>query len=285
MDEIATKWNRDTPWRQGHVLSREVVQSLDLVDPTKLESTCVVVISHDCDLANDNLQNEPNIEVIIGCYPEKENGNYFWAKAPRTLHLPTLRQNVPTLIELNATAKQFIPKEVIAAFEPDAVHSLPGTSLSILRSWLASRYNREAFSNDFVDRLSDSKTKSGLAKLIEPVGQLLSKVYFDVDAGEEIDRSDGSAYVLKIVLVYPPGDDPEKIADEIEELEEAIEALFSKRHFDKATDTWKGIVLKQCMSISEDDLPVSKVRQLVEWRLEYMTHKEDILVAASDGEP
>mgnify|MGYP000860948698 CR=1 FL=1 len=35
------------------------------------------------------------------------------------------------------------------------------------------------------------------------------------------------------------------------------------------------IVLKGCMSISEDDLPVSKARLLMQWRLEYMTLKSD----------
>jgi hypothetical protein len=49
----------------------------------------------------------------------------------------------------------------------------------------------------FVNRLS--KSKESLAKLIEPVGSLLSAVYFDVDGGKEIDHSDG-AYDLKIVL-------------------------------------------------------------------------------------
>lgn len=113
-------WTRDTPWRQGHVLSAEAVQTLGLVHPDALDATCVVVISHDCDLANDDLQIEPNVEIIIGCHPTKENGNYFWAKAPRTLHLEVLRGGVPAFVELIATAKHFIPKQALAAFTPDA---------------------------------------------------------------------------------------------------------------------------------------------------------------------
>ena len=120
-----------------------------------------------------------------------------------------------------------------------------------------------------------SKVDKGLAKLIEPIGNLLSAVYFDVDGGKEIDHSDGSAYDLKIVLAYPPGDDPEQTADEVEKLETSIEDLFSKKHFDQATGKWNGIALKACMSISEDDLRVSKARRLTQWRLEYMTLKAD----------
>jgi hypothetical protein len=168
-----------------------------------------------------------------------------------------------------------IAKPALAAFSPDAAYSLPGKSLSALRSWLGVRYNRAAFPDPFVDRLSQSKADKRLAKIIEPDGNLLSAVYFDVDGGKEIDHSDGSPYELKIVLAYPPGDDPEQAADDVEKLETAISDLFEEKHFDKASDNWIGIALRQCMSISEDDLPVSRARLLTQWRLEYMTLKAD----------
>jgi hypothetical protein len=275
MNDMTAIWNRDTPWRQGHVLPPEAIQALGLSHPNVPDSTCVVVISHDCDLANDDLQSEPSVEIIVGCYLKKGDGNYFWAKAPRILHLEALHDGVPAVVELIATSKHFIPKQVLAAFTPDTTHSFSGKSLSTLRSWLAVRYNRAAFPDPFVRRLSQFKVDKGLAKLIAPIGKNLSAVYFDVDAGEEIDHSDGSPYDLKIVLVYPPGEDPEQTADEVEKLEASIEALFSKKHFDSTNGVWKGIAMKTCMSISEDDLTVSKTRLLTEWRLEYMTLKAD----------
>jgi hypothetical protein len=61
----------------------------------------------------------------------------------------------------------------------------------------------------------------------------------------------------------------------VEKLEADIEDLFSKKHFDQATGKWNGVALKQCMSISEDDLRVSRARLLTQWRLEYMTLKAD----------
>jgi hypothetical protein len=275
MDGTAATWTRDTPWRQGHVLTAEAIQALGLVHPETPDSTCVVVIGHDCDLATDALQMEPDVEVIVGRVLPKGDGNYFWAKAPRTLHVDVQRNGTATVVELIATAKRFIPKQALAAFLPDATYSFPGKSLSALRSWLGVRYNRAAFPDSFVNRLSQSKVDKRLAKIIEPVGNLVSAVYFDVDEGKEIDRSDGSPYNLKIVLAYPPGDDPEQTANEVEEVEAAIADLFSKKHFDEASGNWHGIALKACMSISEDDLTVSKARLLTQWRLEYMTLKAD----------
>lgn len=275
MDGMAAIWTRNTPWRQGHVLTAEAIQALRLSHPETPDSTCVVVINHDCDLANDALQIERDVEVIVGRHLPKGDGNYFWAKAPRTLHVDVLQNDIAAVVELVATAKRLIPKQALAAFSPDAAYSFPGKSLSALRSWLGVRYNRAAFSDPFVDRLSQSKVDKRLAKIIEPVGNLLSAVYFDVDGGKEIDHSDGSPYELKIVLAYPPGDDPEQAADEVEKLEIKIADFFEKKHFDQATGKWNGIALKACMSISEDDLRVSRARLLTQWRLEYMTLKAD----------
>lgn len=272
---MTATWTRDTPWRQGHLLTPEAAQALGLSHPESPDSTCVVVISHDCDLANDALHIEPDVEVIIGRRVQKGDGNYFWAKAPRTLHVDALHGGGVAVIELVATTKRTIPKQTLAAFTPDTAYALPGKSLSALRTWLGVRYNRAAFPDPFVNRLSEFKVDKRLAKIIEPVGNLLSAVYFDVDGGSEIDRSDGSPYNLKIVLAYPPGEDPEQAADDVEKIETAITTLFEDKHFDQGSGKWNGIALKQCMSISEDDLSVSKARLLTQWRLEYMTIKAD----------
>jgi hypothetical protein len=275
MDGMVATWTRDTQWRQGHLLTADAIEALGLSHPETPDSICVVVISHDCDLANDALQIEPDVEVIVGRHLPKGDGNYFWAKAPRTLHVDVLRDDAPAIVELVATAKGFVLKEALAAFAPDTAFSFSGKSLSALRSWLGVRYNRTAFPDPFVDRLTQSKVDKRLAKIIEPIGNLLSAVYFDVDGGKEIDHSDGSPFELKIVLAYPPGDDPEQAADEVENLEIQIADLFEKKYFDQATGKWNGIALKGCMSISEDDLTVSKARLLTQWRLEYMTLKAD----------
>ncbi len=272
---MAATWTRNTPWRQGHLLTPEAALAFGFSHPESPEATCVVVISHDCDLANEALRIEPEVEVIIGRHVQKGDGNYFWAKAPRTLHIDTLHNGSGAVIELVATAKRSIPKQELAPFTPDTSYALSEKSLSALRSWLSVRYNRAAFPDPFVTRLSEFKVDKRLAKIIEPVGNLLSAVYFDVDGGKEIDHSDGSPYDLKIVLVYPPGDDPEQAADDVEKIEMAVKNLFEEKHFDQGTGKWNGIALKQCMSISEDDLPVSKARLLTQWRLEYMTIKAD----------
>ena len=77
------------------------------------------------------------------------------------------------------------------------------------------------------------------------------------------------------MLAYAPGDDPEKALDIAEKAEEAVKKLFADKLIDKASGKWKDIELKRCTSISEDDLPVSKAKLLVQWRLEHMSLKAE----------
>lgn len=274
MSEAPQIWMRDTSWRQGSVLTAGAIESLGLVHLSPDAQICVVVISHDCDLANDDLQREPDVEVIIGRHPLQTDGNFLWAKAPRTLHVGALCDGVEIPVELIATDKRFIPKKLLAAFEPDARYMFSGKSLSVLRSWLGVRYNRGAFPDPFVNKLSEFRTDKKIVQAIRPMAGLLSAIYFDVDDGREVAHTNGSPYLLKIVLVYPPGEDPDQVAVDVESLEDSISKLFTITYFDKATGVWDGIALVACMSISEDDLTVSQARQLTQWRLEYMTLKE-----------
>lgn len=269
------KWTRETPWRQGHVLCSAACAALGLKDGAHPEATCVVVIGHDCDLANDNLDAEPSVEVIVGRLVNKANGNFTWGKAPRTLHLEMLRDGHSVAVELVATAKEEPPKGVLAQFVPDTAFELDATQLGVLRSWLGARYNRTAFPDTFVDRMKATKADTRLAKLIEPKGNLVSFVYFVLDDGEMRERDEGDPYELSIVLVHRPGDDPDDAADQADTLAEEIFAECKKRLPGTEHEPNQNIILKSCISISEDDVTVTKARLLAHWRLEYMSLRAD----------
>jgi hypothetical protein len=112
-------WPEDTLWRQGHILSREAVEKLGLIHSDEIESLCVIVISHDCDL-NRPVEIEPGVEVIVCPIPAKTDGNFTWAKSPRTLHLPVAHGGKSIIIELVAAQKQFIHKSKLTEYFPDS---------------------------------------------------------------------------------------------------------------------------------------------------------------------
>jgi hypothetical protein len=113
MDSKPAAWSRDTPWHQGRVLCLGALQEMQLLHPISPQCTCAIVISHDCDVVNPDLKIEPEVEIIIGRYVDKQDGNYSCAKAPRTLHLEILHQGASKVLELKATAKRQISKTAL----------------------------------------------------------------------------------------------------------------------------------------------------------------------------
>ena len=269
-DEADQPWTRLTPWRQGHVLPPDAVVQLGLVEAGRADSARAVVISHDCDLANANLNAEPDVEVLVGGVAAALNGNFAWGKSPRTLHLSVQKGAGIEILELVQTSKLLVPKTALAKYQPSAEHSMDQQALSTLRSWLATRYNRAAFADTFVRRLGSANADKRLAQLLNSSGDLISFVYFRMEGGHTVERQDGDPYLFDIVLVFSPGDDADASADRAEALAEKVEADLQGRFEDPSA-----LVLRSCMAISEDDITVAQAKVLTQWRLEHMTLRAD----------
>lgn len=266
------QWTRNMPWHQGAVLPRAAIQDTGLMTDTgQHDEICIMVISHDCDLANHNLDQEPDVELIIGRRLERGQGNYYWAKSPRTLHLDALYNGKTSVIELVATARRAVPKRTLACFTPDESWVIPPEALSALRSWLAVRYNRSAFPDPFVEKLSQTKLADKLNSLMKSDGKDVSAVYFGLGGGSQHERGDEAAYELTIVLAFVPGEDPEATQAHMDNLADRIRDAFEKKLFDSNTNTWRDIRLKDCMALSEDDMTLSQARRLQQWRLDYLS--------------
>jgi len=277
--EESKTWSRDTPWRQGHILPSDCIEALQL-NPEKIENLCAVVISHDCDVANDNLDAEPYVEVIIGKKLDGEgNGSFFHAKNPRILHIEAMGQDSAVIIELSATEKRSIRKTELVRYQPDATISIPSGPLKGLRTWLSIRYVRAAFADEFMNRMDEAKVNKFLDKTLKKDGKYFSKIYFDLDKGRNIDRSDGTPYQLEIILMYPPGDDPEDTMSIMDAVAEAIQNFFENKFYNSQDESWSKIELTKCYSISEEDLTVAQANSFMEWLLEYLSLRE----AAAEG--
>jgi hypothetical protein len=169
-------WVRDTPWRQGHVLSNEAVEALRL-SASEASECLALVISHDCDLAASP-EPEPLVEIIVGRRIAAEDGNHTYAKNARRLHV-TFQQGEKTVVgELLATSKATVSKSELAAFEPRSDLSLTAQAKSILQRWLAARYRRSAFADEFVKRLDDAGLGDRLARIVKPSGSHIRGIFF-----------------------------------------------------------------------------------------------------------
>ena len=267
-------WTRETAWRQGHVLRTDTAAALGLSHPTDTAATCVVVIGHDCDIANDNLDVEPDIEAIVGHITTLDNA-CRWGRSPRKLHLVMSRMSRLVAVELVATDKKRLPKTELVSHAHDPDFVLEPAELNVLRSWLAVRYRRAAFANEFENTMTRLKLHTKLEQTLKQYGDVVSSVFFSVDGGKEINHADGSPYDLRITLAFVPGQDPQTADERATAASAEVEGFFAEKCFDPKQETWTGIRLGGCVSISEDDLTMSQARKLMEWRLEYMSLRTD----------
>ena len=265
-------WRRDTPWRQGHVLTPEAAAALGIRRPDN-EPPVAVVVSHDCDLAQDVAQ-EPDVEVIVGRYVSHVDGNFSFGKNPRTLHLDVAVGSDAHSVELTSGAKRQVAKDDLGRFTPlnQAGMSAPGRTT--LQRWLASRYRRCAFADEFETRLTNLKVRDGIGKVLKKNGHHISAVYFDVDQGKEVIRSGPhDTYALSIYILYDTGFDTIASEKAAGEAAAAIAKLFRTTCF--TSGTWTDIELLECEAISDQAMTVRLADSLARWSVDHMSLRTD----------
>ena len=270
---IAAEWNRDTPWRQGHLLGNDAIEALGLCHAVTPEQTIVVVATHDCDLAQDP-QFEPTIELVVGCLANKD-GNCTHAKNARKLHIE-FAGAAPFWAEFEATAKVYVDKPQLNRFIPRTDAHLSTDDHAIFQMWLASRYRRSAFADEFERRLTkETKLAEKIAKVVKQHGELIAGVFFDVDGGEEVKRNGpDDTYSLDITLLHIADADFEKAEKAAQAASDAIKRAFEEKLFEP-TKQWQHIELRSCEPLSESVLTYQIFKQLKRWRLEHISLAAD----------
>lgn len=256
-------WNRDTSWRQGHVLPAEALTALGL---TASADAIAVVISHDCDLANDDMSTEPCVELIVGRLIPKVSGDCAHAKVPRRLHISFETPEGERHVELIATQKHLCPKEVLVHFDP-LVWSLSEDNTSILQRWLGSRYRRAAFPDAFESILKGAKLHERIAKILSPLGHSIPAIFFDVSQHD-------SLYRLGIILLYDTGKDAVAAERDATNAASAIGNAFEAKLFNGAEQAWQGVELIYCDPVSDEALTYRQSTMLKQWRLEHLSLRE-----------
>lgn len=265
-------WDRDTPWRQGDTLSNDDAVRIGVMnDPSN--NSIVVVISHDCDLAASP-STEPDVEVIVGRVVDRSDGRFTLAKNPRKLHLPFEGSGGEIWVELSSAAKTKISKETWIGIEPCRDLLLPGNRRSILQHWLAVRYRRAAFPEAFNQRLSNTSLNETLAKILEPSGEYIRAIFFNVDEGDEVKREGpDDTYTLDIYLIFDTSVDPGKAEEAAREATEKIVKEFKAKLC--VGGSWKQIELRSCELMSDEALSYKQSLYFRRWSLDHVSLHSD----------
>lgn len=263
-------WERNIPWRQGHLLTAKTIEELGLAHAQYPHDTVVVVVSHDCDLAQPP-DKEPFVEVIIGRKVQKLEGNNTHAKSARTLHISFEGNDEELLVEFIAIEKNKISKDVLINYKPAINYRLSTPELATLQIWLASRYRRSAFPDNFERYLSESKLDEKITNTAKKYGDMITAIFFDVDEGCEEEKGPDDVYVLDIYLLHAT--EPNYLAAEKAAMKakEAIIMAFQAKFVDPQTGMWRHIELRGVEVISENTLSFQQSKFLKKWRLDYIS--------------
>lgn len=276
-------WDRSTPWRQGTVLTSEAAAAFGLTSKRAPDDTAVVVISHDCDLAQDP-QVEPFVEVIVGRFVGEAVGTFTHCKNLRRLHLPYTAGEEKRTIEIEQMHRASVPKiaegaAALAASEPRPQLLLKHSDRRILQRWLAARYERAAFPDEFDRRMTDTKVADAIVKTFKDTGHHVPGVFFDVDEGHEREHTGpDDPYQLVITLLYATDVNPKVAEQAAMAAQKRIEEIFKARCRAKNADgleQWRWIELQAVEVISDQALTYAQSLLLTKWQADYISLRSD----------
>ncbi len=197
-------------WRQGSIIrasdNEYIFKLLELdADPDAI----FLIASQSCDIANNNIDLDPYIELLHGHKIDSVNGSYTHLKNPRLLHTTaTCRTSDEDVfsevhIELKAFDKYFITKEDFARLSPDLDSLLEDKNLRSFIAWLAARYLRPALPTAFNDLIRDADPKNKLRDKARKANAQLLGIYVELSPEGEVEA--GKNYAVNLIGLLPAG--------------------------------------------------------------------------------
>ncbi len=194
-------------WRQGSVIQATDIQtvlavSVDLCPSPAVEVAVdrLMVLTQDCDLVHDRLEDEPWAELIplrpLGPYNKDRDNPCLYGKNPRRLVFPIEGDSFANWWCLEPHSRFRIPREIVLALAPDPERSIPEQTAQVLARWMSRRYTRAAMADAFNTRLKQKASELGnLWKSVD--AEAVSGVYL-LGAREEL--PEGQDYKLDVIL-------------------------------------------------------------------------------------
>ncbi len=263
-------WAGDTPWRQGHVLAVDATIALGIASSEQASDIVAVVVSHDCDIAQ-SAEVEPDVEIIVGRRLTAVDGNYSHAKNARLLHLTFSAGDERLAAELRSSGKRQISKSDLAPFSPLMSIQPDRNEQNILQRWLAARYRRAAFPDEFNARLDQTGVRDRLGKTLKKYGGSISAVYFDVDGGLDVARSgEDDTYAVGIYLLYSTAADPNAAEQAANESADAIRKAFREKCSGK-DGVWRHLELVECEAVADRAMTVHQADSMSRWSADHIS--------------
>lgn len=252
---------KENGWRQGSILDVNLVRELvdlELLPRFKADGIWVV-ISHDCDVTNRSLENEPSAEVLFGEMIDdtRKDGNRRWGKNSRLLQISDLNADY----EFNAHHKSSFPRWYLTRHRP-LQRPLLVETVKRLVAWFALRYNRRGFADEF-----NNRTRSAVKKLrrsLRKQGDLISGIYL-FTSDNELPKDLDYEVVIWVAMTVEDYQDSDK------------RTVASKLlgTIESELDGCEGVSIESAELRSESQVAISDIRVMKRWDYDDLTLRDD----------
>lgn len=248
-------------WRQGSIFPTSANDSLAAHAPCTLNSdVCCIVVSQSCDILCPDVEAEPYVEVVLAHRLDGDlDGAYTHAKNPRCLHFPIDWNDLPVAYKTHSRHRFNVPKALLAEYAPDPTRGLSENSLFEVVRWIVGRYDREAFPDEFNNRITPKVLKK-LRKILREM-EKLSGLYIALNSWDELTSESPYQIYLYGTARTENFDDPNVRA----QLEQGLARIAT------AIRTCDGMEVIDHQVRSEAKVTLDEVRMLKRWPLDYIS--------------
>jgi len=224
-----------------------------------------IVISQDCDLVQYDWDKEPFVELVRVLKVSDSEGEGMWLTSPRTYVFSDPPDEKPShRFKCIVHDRVRIDRRYLAYFSPDPHRSFAAENIRRLIHWIARRYVRAAFPDEFNNRIQSSLQKLARKKSSSLVkySDLLTGIYLYVPEGELEPEE-----VYEIVLwgvVRPNVIKDQVLASHAQELVDELEALFFE---------CDGIDVSASYLKSEQDVTLDHLHKWKRWDFDSLSLK------------
>jgi hypothetical protein len=226
------------------------------------QTDILIVVTHSCDLLHSSYGTEPTFEVLKATPLCSEDGNYTYGKNPRKFHFQLKRNGSTCAYEISIHQRCFLERPLLEEYDPDHGTKIESTVVETIARWLAQRYRRSAFPDEFNLRWQGERDR--IKQILKRGGKLFTGIYLRLDSTDELE-SDKEYRIVVIATAKPEDlghDTPEgEMYVTLDRLEETL---------NKCT----GISVVYSDVRSEADFSMDDLRHSMKWDFDHMTFSE-----------
>ena len=248
---------REKGWRQGVIVpADQILEGLPDGSPTT-DDDFAMVVSQSCDLVHHDLGKEPSAVVLLLKSIESGSLELMHGRNPRLLHLATCDGQWFEAWAWNQTS---IPRDALASKNASREMKLDPSVLRCVLDWLAKRFTRIAFPDNFNDTLNPKSNAIG--KLLKKNHQHFSEILLNISPFDELETGQRYELACYLLMERERHDDPAALAQA-----RAIAAKLEKLFVDC------GIDVLACSAVSEGVLTVAEFNELLSWDFDHLTYR------------